>query len=147
MCRLTFVLLSQALCVTQSKCFVFSLRNTKAPDHMAVVSKDGTVFWKRKVEADVSCSMDVTRFPHDEQNCFLKVNHLRIEGTAQDRRPFCIFHNIIISQKDASTSLIFHNLNEIWQSLELMDTFIIGNNCQPFRKITKLNIVNILKKY
>ena len=44
---------------------------------MAVVSSDGTVPWIRSIAAEVSCVMDLTDFPHDEQPCALTMNQAK----------------------------------------------------------------------
>ena len=52
---------------------VSSSKRKEIMEAMAVVSSDGTVLWIPQVEAEISCSRDVERFPNDEQTCIFKV--------------------------------------------------------------------------
>ncbi len=47
---------------------------------LAVVKYDGSVVWIPQVIVESTCSVDVTLFPKDEQNCYLKVRQIKKAG-------------------------------------------------------------------
>ncbi len=58
-------------------------------ESMAVVSSDGTVLWIPPSRLESSCSLDLRRFPFDEQTCVLKFGSWTFDGNkVRDKRAY-----------------------------------------------------------
>ena len=79
------------------------------------------VIYSRKIKTFCNDITNNLQCEYNENNysiyCLGK-NKLRIENSAQDRSPFCIFHV----------------MNEIWLHLELIDKFSVRSPCPNFAK-------------
>lgn len=59
-------------------------RLTEMRDALAVVYRDGTVLWVPQAVYKSSCSIDITFFPFDEQECYMKFGSWTYNGDKLD---------------------------------------------------------------
>ena len=57
-----------------------NFRDLVLHEAMAVVSSDGTVLWIPATRLESSCSLDLSKFPFDEQECVLKFGSWTYDG-------------------------------------------------------------------
>ena len=57
-----------------------NMKDSMLHESMAVVSSDGTVLWIPASRLESSCSLDLSKFPFDEQECILRFGSWTYDG-------------------------------------------------------------------